>query len=139
MLTLVYALVGGLCLLAWKRWRKLSASLALNRRVNSFLVILYWGLFASLLCTMLLSITVWDYDGSSATQRRILYGLAIGMILQAAVFALVFTPILMYLRGNEREFSKTAVLAEFCFVPPVVMVVGFGLWLFARTGLFVWQ
>jgi len=132
-LTSLYALATGLCVIGWRRWKMVLDSMTFSRRLNRFLVSSFWCLFISMFCGIFLSGSVWGFDGTNATQRRILYGLCVGLLLQTAVFALIFAPIAMRLEGRRRGFAQTVIRTECGFVLPVAVLIGLSLWFLSHT------
>ncbi len=128
-LTCLYGVAGIGFALAWRYWRRTVKSIEVTPCLRQVLVILYWCLSVSLLCTSVLSLRLWQYHNNTA-QRRILFGICFGVILQTAAFALLFTPILMYRRRQRTGFWRKATISELMFVLPVLLLIGFSVWLF---------
>ena len=131
-LTSLYALASGFCVVGWSRWKRALDSMPYSPRLNRLLASLFWCLSISMFCTTFLSVSVWNFDGTDSTQRWILYGLCIALIPQTAVFAFVFTPIAIRIKGQRRTFIETVIRTECCFLLPVVLLVGLCLWFLAQ-------
>ena len=110
--------------------------MSFSRGLNRLLVAVYWCLFFGLLCSVLASLAVRDADWTRRDHRMILYALAGGLVLQAAAFAFIFTPIVMQLKSPQRasrKFSEIAIWTEVCVVFPITLLVALILWLSAHT------
>ena len=134
MIILVFVLSSVLLVVAWRRWKRICDYLLLDERTTNALTVLYWCLFATLICSLLGAIAAEGDLVTSTLQRRIVWVIAIGVILQTVAFTFVFTPIAMHATGKKWSFSKTAILSFVSFVPPVTLLIGLGLWLFSCGG-----
>jgi hypothetical protein len=93
----------------------------MSSRIRRALVAAYCILTLTLLCAMLASLSVLGGD-LTRVQFKLLLALAVGMMLQVALFAFIFTPVAM--RGGLKQcsFVKAAIVMESCALIAIAML-----------------
>jgi hypothetical protein len=85
------------------------------------LVCAYWLLSFTILGGLLASLRI-QTDDLTQPQFTILLGLAIGIMPQVALFALVVTPVVMRGRLKTYSFTKALIIMEACAVVSIIML-----------------
>ena len=85
------------------------------------LVCAYWLLSFAILGDLLASLSIQSDDLTQA-QFTILFVLAVGMMPQMALFALVVTPVAMRGRFKEYSFTRVLLFMEGCAVISIIML-----------------
>ncbi len=131
MLTATYCVA--LCGLAagWWKWRGSLERVPLVSRLRRALLGAYWALAATMLGSTVASLTV-AADHLSPFQLRILVGLVIVTVPQAALFAFVLTPVAMGWRRRNSSFLRALLVTGCGIVIPSVLVAGVLLWVLAN-------
>jgi hypothetical protein len=111
MLTFSYAIAAGLCLVGWHRWRTLTRSFCFGRNLDKSLVLIYTGLFVTLIGGALLSLAIWDINEVQPAQERII----------------------MRTKGHQSGFARTAMWTECSVLLPTAVLVALNQWFFAHA------
>jgi hypothetical protein len=133
MLTFSYAIAAGLCLVGWHRWRTLTRSFCFGRNLDKSLVLIYTGLFVTLIGGALLSLAIWDINEVQPAQERIIKCLNVVLLPQAAAFAYIFAPVVMRTKGHQSGFARTAMWTECSVLLPTAVLVALNQWFFAHA------
>src|SRR5450759_612181 len=94
MLTITYCAALLASVACWQRWRCSVNGILIGPFARRGLVCAYWLLSFTILGGLLASLRI-QTDDLSQTQFTVLLVLAVGMMLQVALFALVVTPVVM--------------------------------------------
>jgi hypothetical protein len=109
-------------------WRGTLERVSLNVRVQHILFSAYWALAGTMLGGAIVSLGIIS-DDLTPFEFTILRALVIGMVAQAALFALVLTPVRMRSRFKNWTFSRSLVIMECVIVIPSVVMAAALLWM----------
>jgi hypothetical protein len=120
-LALTYCVALCAAIACWKNWRRAMNKIAIRAGVRRVLVGAYWLLTFTMLVDVLASLII---SGEELTQIqfKILLAVAVGLMPQIVLFALVITPVAM--RGKYREYSfiRALMFIEGCAVIAIIML-----------------
>lgn len=128
MLTATYCVASAVLGAAWWKWRRSLEPVPLSSCLRRALVCAYWTLAATMLGAAAASLAV-ATDDLSPFQFRILAGLVVGTVVQAALFAFVLTPVTMRGRFKNWTFVRALVVIECGVLIPSILLAGALLWM----------
>jgi len=134
MLTITYLMALGGCILGWQRWYAAVRRTLAERHLVYLLIAGYWILAATMLASVPVSLIVVDYDPAVLAHRTILVCLVVTLVLQAAIFGFVLTPVMKRDKFRDWPFSKVLIVTECAIVIPIALLVGFHLAIFFNLG-----
>lgn len=121
MLTITFCLALCAAIALWPTWRRITDSILIGSRGRCVLAGAYWILTFTIVGDMLACLSITD-GNLTAVQFKVLLALALGMMPQLALLALVITPIAIRGKHKNYSFTRALIFIEGCAVVSMIML-----------------
>ena len=122
-LILTYGVALGACLGCWRAWRRCLNSVSASIYARRGLTCAYWLLAFTVLGDLLASLKIHP-DDVSPKQFSILFAIAVGMMFQILLVALILAPVAMRFAPGASLRKAVIILGSGAFISMLAWAVG---------------